>query len=114
MPAPDYTWLDPDALAEALGRTGEVPADVERARTAAAAYVEKARQDIDWSALTPETVDADHLAGASLYAARLLSRKASPGGIAAFGEFGASPVLRVDPDIERLLGLGRYSTPRVR
>lgn len=51
--------------------------------------------------------------GTVLLAARLYSRAGSPTGIAAFAEFGPASILRLDPDIERLLGLGRNAAPVV-
>ena len=45
--------------------------------------------------------------------ARLYARKGTPAGIATFGELGAATILRTDPDVQMLLGLGRYATPRI-
>lgn len=109
-----HSWLPLDVVTDHIGVTGdtELADAVERARSAAAAYVERARPDL-WD----RTVDpAEYLAtddiveGAMLYAARLHSRKGSPAGIASFGEFSAT-LPRLDPDIERLLGLGRHAKP---
>lgn len=38
-----------------------------------------------------------------MHAARLYKRKASPEGVAGFGEFGAVRVTKLDPDVERLV-----------
>lgn len=50
---------------------------------------------------------AEHELGAILLAARLYARRGSPLGVAAFAELGAAYVSRHDPDVERLLGLGK-------
>lgn len=45
--------------------------------------------------------------GTKMLAARWYQRRSSPNGVASFGEFGTAYVMRHDPDIARLLGLGR-------
>ena len=63
-------------------------------------------------AQTPDAVDhADVVFGAQLLTARYWARRGSPTGLASFGEFGAAAVVRLDPDVERLLGVGRYAKP---
>jgi hypothetical protein len=49
----------------------------------------------------------DRVLGATMLAARLLRRKNSPGGVESFGSEQLAYVRRSDPDIDRLLGLGR-------
>lgn len=94
-----------------------LPADVppspgaHAARAAAAQLVRRARPDLFAAGATP--TDAAVVYGGQLLAARLWARRGSPTGLAAFGEFGPAAVLRLDPDVERLLGVGRYSSPRV-
>lgn len=115
-----YPWLP---LADCLAQCGVAPGaanapEVERARVATAAHVERMRPDLavaDVDPLLPAvyTPGADVIYGATLLVARLISRKGSPAGVAAYAEFAAS-VLRTDPDAERLLGLGRYAKPRIR
>lgn len=90
-------------------------------RSAAADYVEGTKRDlwvdvVDESdppvvigrlyAATPRVVQAGKIA-----AARLWARKTSAAGLVSYGEFGASEILRLDPDVERLLGVGRYALP---
>lgn len=114
MPEATYPWLPLAAVLAQLsipqGATGPNPEAAERARVAAAAYVQKLRPDL----IGPEGYAPDDavVAGAVLVAARLYSRRGSPVGLASFGEFGAS-VPRLDPDAERLLGVGRYAGPQV-
>lgn len=120
MPSP-YSWLTPATVAVELGlqlADGEqLPELAELARAAAGALVERARPDLVWAdSVTGESVDVvggDVLAGGALLAARIHARGGSPLGVASFGEFGPGGVPRFDPDIDRLLGLGRYARPRV-
>jgi hypothetical protein len=92
---------------------------VELCRQAAADYLEQQRPDLATDQLqldgtpapfaaTPALVQAGVLAAARLYA-----RRGSPAGLASFGEFGAAEVLRLDPDVARLAGLGRHAVPRI-
>lgn len=120
-PAP---WLPlPTVLAHVgvdAGSAQELDAD--RARLAAAAYVERTRPDllkgyddngdgtIDRYVYEP-TRDVAH--AGLLLAARLFARRGTPQGLASFGEFGPGAILRLDPDVERLLGVGRHARPRV-
>ena len=115
MPAPDYAWLDQAELLDFLGSVaaGESATDVDQARRAAAAYVESVKPSLVYAGAVPADMPANVIAGAQLYAARLLARRSSPGGVASFGEFGPAAVLRSDPDVDRLLGLGRYAAPQV-
>lgn len=114
MALSDGSWLPLD---DVLAQVGAEPASsqaaaADRARLAAAAHVERLRPELV-AAYVAGTVDADVVKGAVLLAARLFSRAGSPTGLASFGEFGPSAILRLDPDIERLLALGRYAPPRV-
>lgn len=59
------------------------------------------------------TVAADVVEGATLLAARLFRRKNSPAGVEAFGAEGAAYVMRSDPDVALLLGLGSHQRPAV-
>lgn len=120
MPDTPHAWLSPQAVVEWLqldAADTETAALVEQVRLAAAAWCAKQRADLF-------TTDADtgavglvddlggdvQLAGL-MYAARLWSRRSSPAGLANFAEFGAAEVLRYDPDIDRLLGIGRHASP---
>lgn len=126
---PTHSWLPADqALAwlqvEATdtGRAGVV----ELCRAAAAAWCEEQRRDL-FADVVVETVNPDGtttityaappapsdsvvMAGV-LATARLYARRSSPAGLASYGEFGAAEVLRLDPDVSRLLGVGRYAPP---
>lgn len=116
MPAVDgYAWLPAAKVKAALGRqlAGGTDEDLETARTAAAAYVEARRADLVWLDALPGDVPADVWLGAVLMTNRLLARRGSPQGLAELGEFGPATVLRTDPDVERLLGIGRYAKPTV-
>jgi len=120
-------WLASDEVAAQLKLSGwtagdSLPANVERHRLATAAYVERARRDLVVPAvydvdgvtvLTPATFTppADVVDGALLMVGRLVAREGSPQGLASFGEFGPAAVIRSDPDVERLLGVGRYGRP---
>jgi hypothetical protein len=48
-----------------------------------------------------------------MMAGRLFRRRESPAGVAAFGELGAVYVMRNDPDVAMLLGLGSWAKPMV-
>lgn len=107
-------WLTPAAVANMLPGTqldeaGQLSADVEMLRQAAAAYVEPKRRDLVVAGVF--TPSADVLVGAALLVSRLHARKGSPQGLASFGEFGPAAVLREDPDVARLLGIGRFGKP---
>lgn len=116
MPAIDgFAWLPAVKVKEAMGRAlvGGTDADLEAARTAAAAWVESRRPDLVWLNATAADIPPDVWLGAVLLTNRLLARRGSPQGVAELGEFGPAAVLRSDPDVERLLGIGRYAKPRV-
>lgn len=123
MPKPltDGAWLPLDAvlrqLALPVDQVDPQRAEADEARLAAAAQVERMRPDLvvvaaDGTASLP-VADPDVVKGALLLAARLYARKGSPQGLASYGDFGPAPVSRLDPDIERLLGVGRYARPAV-
>lgn len=117
LPLTDAAWLPLADVLEQVGVKPEAPeaASVDRKRKATAAFVERNRRDlvavVDGAATFTATPDV--VEGAILLAARLHSRKGSPTGIASYGEFGPAAVLRFDPDIERLLGIGRSVRPAI-
>jgi len=120
MPAADqYAWLPIADVAAQIARQGDPGDDVtlEAARVGAAAYVERVRPDlvVRDEAGDPASFAAtdDVKLGALILAARFYARKGSPMGVATFAEFGAAQIVRLDPDVERLLGLGRHARPRI-
>lgn len=92
---------------------------VRAARSAAVRYVERQRADLALDALPVPLPAADQAAlgdlilGTLLLVGRLYARKGTPEGIASFGELGAAMILRADPDISMLLGIGRHGRPGV-
>lgn len=63
--------------------------------------------EADW-AKAPAVVE-----GANMLAARWFRRKGSPAGVESVGTLGAVYVMRTDPDIAMMLGLGPYAGPEV-
>lgn len=63
----------------------------------------------------PEAAEwtANVVEGATMLAGRLFRRRESPAGVAAFGELGPVYVMRNDPDVAMLLGLGSWGKPRI-
>lgn len=70
----------------------------------------EAEDAVDWT--VPEV--AHIVTGANMLAARLVRRRNSPDGVAAFGELGPLYVQRSDPDVALLLKLGQYKKPKAR
>lgn len=108
VPAP--VWLTPERVAAmlALDLTTWDPADVD-ALTAGCAgaggYVVRNRPDV----FEPDgtfTGGGDVLLGAAMLAHRWYQRRSSPLGVAQFSEFDGAGMLRHDPDIVKLLGIG--------
>lgn len=60
---------------------------------------------------TLPTPDADLVTGTLRLAGRWHTRRRSPDGLVAMAELGAARVPSFDPDIERLLRVGRYRGP---
>lgn len=108
------TWLD---ATRSLALTGQAAGSVddaayEGALAAARAYVERKRADLVTTAGDPPvstfTAGADILLGTAMLAHRLYERRSSPLGAGEYSEFGGiGTILRYDPDIGRLLGIGR-------
>lgn len=109
-------WLDVEGVKSVLG-AGSYPSDddadavMEAALAAARDYVEQRRGDL------VTTDDADVTAfrptpavtwGTAMLAYRLYLRRTSPLGVAVTGFEGnaAGEILRHDPDLERMLGVG--------
>jgi hypothetical protein len=81
---------------------------------AAVAFVEAVRTDLDFSA-EPEgkAPNAQVILGTIRLAARWFTRRRSPEALVDAGELGSARVPSFDPDIERLLSIGRYRGPVV-
>lgn len=86
---------------------------------AAAAFVQRSDQrggefnfDGDTLSELPDPTE-DVVLGTVRLAGRWHTRRRSPDGLIDMGELGASRVPSIDPDIERLLGVGRYREPMV-
>jgi hypothetical protein len=126
-PAPEpqpFAWLPVERVLRWLQvDAGSEQADVvEDCRQAAADYCERQRGDlvvIEYDEVTglPTSyvfMETESIVQAGvLAAARLYARRSSPAGLASYAEFGAAEVLRLDPDVARLLGVGRYAPPAV-
>lgn len=128
-PAPEeqpHPWLPASRVLAWLQLTelaGTSPEDdrvttAEDCRRAAADHLETQRRDL-WTQPTLEdgepAFDATEgvVTAGVLVAARLFARRSSPAGLASYGEFGAAEVLRLDPDVARMAGLGRNAYPRL-
>lgn len=80
---------------------------------AAVVVVERVRSDLDYTAdpMLLDTVprpDSDLVLGTIRLAGRWNARRRSPDGLVAMAELGTARVPSFDPDIERLLQIGRY------
>lgn len=104
-----------DVRADA-GLTGAaLDADDETAlttRTAAAiAFVQRVRPDFNYTYDPTSCLDDpsdDVWQGTVMLARRLFDRRRSPDGLIDMGDLGLGRVPSVDPDIERMLGIGRF------
>lgn len=122
----DATWLDADRVAAVMG---EALADdwdesaLNEFCSGVRAYVESRRPDLfvpseDDPEVTEYRPTADVITGAAMLAYRFYTRRQSPLGILGVSEDGVSGLLREDPDIAKLLGVGRgrrfvFGGPRV-
>ncbi|MFF5992585.1 head-tail connector protein [Prauserella flavalba] len=105
-----------DDLKDDLGaeyRQGSDPADarLERCLDAAVAFVQRVRSSFNYdgdplSELPAPTADLE--LGTIRLAGRWYTRRRSPDGLVAMAELGQARVPSFDPDIDRLLGIGRY------
>lgn len=90
------------------GHLGVAPAsllDAGALSAAAAAATSWCNRHVVGAAEDVDDLDADRRLGAVMLAARWYARRTSVNGLVAFGELGASYVMRSDPDIAQLLGL---------
>lgn len=126
----ELTWplTGPQVSAWISARTPGGPIDAELLDEVIASvspFVETARPEF-WSTPAPTPTepapareyhpDAEVWQAARMLAARVLRRRASPGGIESFGDGGIAGVqyvARFDPEIERALRLGGYQRPEV-
>jgi hypothetical protein len=105
------TWLTSEKVAAVLGSDLSESIDDEAMQqfcNGAASYVEGRRGDLfvgDPAAFAPTP---SVQLGAALLAYRFYSRRTSPLGVIGFTEDGAAGILKDDPDIARLLGIGRH------
>lgn len=128
MSTPDdpYPWLPFEVVADHLRLLPDSPElermapAIERARAAAAEYVQDNRPD-RWvyaageaGILFRQSFNAGPrlVEGALLCVARLYARAGAPLGTATYGEF-ATQILRFDPDVQWALGIGRNAKPKV-
>lgn len=101
------TWLQIES-----GVASPLAGVAEQCRRSAARYCEGERPDL-FAVDSLDPIDDDVVMAGLIAAARLYARRTSPAGLASYGEFGASQVLRLDPDVARLLGTGRHAAPAV-
>jgi hypothetical protein len=102
-------WLDvPQALVLIGQESGDVSVPTfEGALNAACDLVEGKRPDLLSDDTPPVFVATGAIKlGTAMLAHRYYARRSAPLGAAQFTEFGAGTILRYDPDIGRLLGLG--------
>lgn len=119
-----HDWLPLDDVLEWVKVEADTPKAnvVERCRLAAADWIETdARPDLDYAAVPGAGEDPATFPGVSpkiveagvLCTARLFDRVGTASGVA-FSELGgAGLILRYDPDVDRLLGIGPHAKPVV-
>lgn len=101
------TWLDADrakAMVEGTAPENSPAWDADVA--AARAYIEGRRLDLFVGTPAVFTPDAAVQLGTAMLANRLYARRTSPMGTSQNVEFGGSEILRQDPDIAKLCGIG--------
>lgn len=109
------SWLDVEEVQTALGDSLAEVVDTAALQVwcdAARDYVESRRPDLVTGdpaefAPTPAVVG-----GAALLAYRLYQRRTTPLGVLGVTDQGVSGILRDDPDISRMLGIGRHRRGR--
>lgn len=106
------TWLDADTAKTLVEGTAPMNSTAWQADVAAArAWVQKRRPDLLTGEPAVFTADDDILLGTAMFAARLYARRSSPLGVSQNTEWGGSEILRQDPDIAKLLGIGPDGPP---
>lgn len=102
------SWVTPADVALWANTSESDQPNLAAAVDAAAAWVERKRDDLPWTPPgdpVPFVPGADVLLGTCMLAWRWYQRHATPGGIPGLPDGGA--LLVDDPDIARLLGIGR-------
>src|SRR5690606_36380139 len=87
---------------------------LEQNLSAALDFAREVRSDLNWSADPDSDLpapSATHELGVIRLAGRWFIRRRSPDALIQSADTGASRIPSVDPDIERMLGLGRYRKP---
>lgn len=103
-----YTWpIGPVDVGLQLVVDGVDPGDETAREQAAAAAMDWVVRNVDGVVDDATRPTEDVVLGTAMLAARWAARRGSVLGVASFGEFGPSYVMRSDPDIAQLLGLGR-------
>lgn len=117
-------WVGLDELKNELSREdvsyADTPEDderLQRALDAAVAFVERVRKgqfnfDDDPLSTRPAPT-ADLKLGTLMLARRFCQRRRSPDGLVQMAGLGASKVTSFDPDIDRLLRIGKHAKARV-
>lgn len=106
-------WVTPAQVAVWANTSESDHPGLGQAVKAARAWVERKRSDLDWAgAELPEGDPArwwpsdDLVLGACMLAWRWYQRYAQPNGMAGYPEMASGGILRHDPDIAQLLGIG--------
>lgn len=89
-------------------------AQLQQALDAAVAFVERVRPEFNYAdplSDKPEPT-ADHVLGTVRLAGRWHDRRRASNGQTSMAELGNTSVPSVDPDISRLLRIGRFAPPR--
>lgn len=116
-------WLSPADVKEWLRKNDQDTSDdalIVRVSAQTEPHVQRCRPEFLLTTPDPDTgepvttyePDAEAYQGAIMYAARQYARRASPQGIAMFGD-APSFVARYDPDIDKALRTGSYMSPVV-
>ncbi|MBB4689823.1 phage gp6-like head-tail connector protein [Amycolatopsis jiangsuensis] len=105
---PQLTDLKEDAT---IPGTGD-DAVLQSVLDAAVAMVQRVRSDLDFGPHPLGTPPSDDVwLGTIRLAARWFARRRSPEALVDMAELGAARIPAFDPDIERLLGIGRFRGP---
>lgn len=116
MPEAPATWLDASTVTAALGEDLAEPVDTVALQSwcdGTRSYVEGKRSDLfvpvegDDEAAPVFTPTPSVVSGAVLLAWRFYARRTTPLGVLGFSEDGAAGILREDPDVAKLLGIGK-------